>query len=92
MKTFFVDVTQTVKVELDETKFTDEFFDEFNRYITDYGTDLSKHAKHLAQLEARGMMDFGDSLIEGYGHRSEFGITTSVVDQWEEIIEDLSNG
>ena len=34
MRKFTVDVTQTVEVTLDETKFTPEFFAEYNETIT----------------------------------------------------------
>ena len=55
MRKFTVDVTQTVEVTLDETKFTPEFFAEYNETITYLGGDdgdieyaLRQHAEHLA--------------------------------------------
>jgi hypothetical protein len=65
-------ITQAVKVTVDETKFTPEFLDEFQRNF--YGfTTIDEHLEHLAQLHARGIAD-NDSFIEGYGETSEMGI------------------
>jgi len=79
---FTIDVTQTVEVELDETKFTDEFMEEFREGFFDFWT-LADHAAHIAQLQARGLIDcerVGD-FIEGYGPSADMGITARVVAQ-----------
>jgi len=82
---FEVEVTQTVEVELDETKFTDEFMEEYRECFYNHVT-IEDHAKHLAQLEARGMTTgMPDEFIEGYGPVKDFGIVMEVTDQEEMI-------
>lgn len=75
---FKVIVEQEVEVELDETKFTDEFMKEFSKYICDY--DLEQHAEHIAWLVASGRIDISliPEFIEGYGMSDEMGIKASV--------------
>jgi len=89
MRKFTVDVTQTVEVTLDETKFTPEFFSEFNTTITDFGGDdgdvewaLRQHAEHLAWVHAAGREDLESrsAFIEGYGPAPDMGIKARVTD------------
>jgi hypothetical protein len=91
MRKFTVDVTQTVEVELDETKFTPEFCKEYNESITYRGGDdgdmewaLREHAEHLAWLHASGVQDLEyhslPPFIEGYGPANEMGIKAKVID------------
>lgn len=85
MKTFLIDVTRTIEVTLDETKFTEEFMSHFREYFYPFYS-VEDHAKHLAQLEAREMIGWRpDDFIEGYGAKDNFGITTKVIDQDEEV-------
>lgn len=71
-----VDVTQTVEVEVDESKFTPEFMQEFRNSFYSFHT-INQHLEHLAQLYARGLdRDF----IEGYGPAQDFGIRFSLID------------
>lgn len=70
-------VTQTVRVTVDDTKFTPEFFAEFARLFYEYDT-LDQHIQHLAQLHARGLADDGN-FIEGYGPAQDMGIRLDVV-------------
>lgn len=65
-----VRVERYVEVDIDESKFNQEFFDEFNDYICDYGYSLDKHIENLAYNWAMGYCDF----IEGYGQLDEMGI------------------
>ena len=84
-KTFEVDVTQTVRVELDESRFTPEWMEDFRDHFYRFDT-LEEHAAHLAQMCARGMTaNFGDPFIEGYGRTSEMEIKFKVVDQVEDV-------
>lgn len=77
MKTFQVEVTQIVTVVVDETKFDEAFMEEFRASFYQFDT-LEEHVEHLAQLEARGLIDvFGERFIEGYGPADEMGIKTS---------------
>lgn len=70
-------VTQIVRVTVDDTKFTPEFFAEFEESFFPYGT-VEQHIEHLAQLHARGVVDDGD-FIEGYGPAKDMGIKLDVV-------------
>lgn len=63
-------VTQRVEVEIDETKFTDQFMEEFRSDFYEFHS-LGDHIKHLAQLSARG---FDSDFIEGYGEKNNMGI------------------
>ncbi|ABM73407.1 hypothetical protein [Vibrio phage VP882] len=83
LKEFEVTVTHTVKVTMDESKFTPEFNQAFREYFFDFD-DIEDHAKHIAQIEARGMIGF-DHFVEGYGDIREMGIKVKVTDQDEEI-------
>lgn len=71
-------VTLTIDVEVDETKFTDEFMQEFRDTFYQFNK-LDDHIEHLAQLHARGIYD-DDSFIEGYGPASDMGIRLSHID------------
>jgi hypothetical protein len=78
-KAFEIDVTQTIKVTLDTSKFTDAFMEEFRLNFFPFFT-LADHAKHIAQLQARGIIDLttGFEFVEGYGPADEMGIAAKV--------------
>lgn len=82
MKTYTVEVTSIVEVTLDETKFTPEFFAEFNGTISDWGDDLEEHAKHLAWVHATGVeaLDGYGAFVEGYGKTKDMGISATLTD------------
>ena len=95
MRKFTVDVTQTVEVTLDETKFTPEFFAEYNETITYLGGDdgdieyaLRQHAEHLALVHAAGREDLESrsAFVEGYGPAEEMGIKARVVDTDTDVL------
>lgn len=65
MKKFEVVVTQHVTVEVDETRFTEEWMAEFRESFYDFYT-IEDHVEHLAGGHARGLWD-NFSFIEGYG-------------------------
>lgn len=81
MKSFTIEVTQTVRVKIDEKKLS-PLMDEFNQAITDFGTDedaIELHAKHIARLAARGIVDFGQrDFVEGYGTVKDAGISVVI--------------
>lgn len=83
IKVFEVNVTQTVEVTLDESKFSKEFLEEFKEYFYDFD-DMEEHAKHLAQLKARELIDY-DGFIEGYGNIEDMEISLEITDQFESI-------
>ena len=81
MLTKRVVVATEVSVTVDETKFTDEFMDEFRASFYRF-FDIDDHIKHLAQLVARGIIDERSVFIEGYGPPKDMGIKVSVED-WD---------
>ena len=77
-----VRVIQEVEVEVDESKFTPEFMEMFRGVFFNFDT-IEQHIEHLAQLEARSI--YGE-FVEGYGNRSEFGISMKVTDLETELV------
>jgi hypothetical protein len=65
--TFKCVVTQTtdVTVTIDDESLNEEFMAEFRESFYPFKT-LEDHAKHIAQLEARELIDC-DAFVEGYG-------------------------
>lgn len=82
MSKHLVLVSQLVEVEMDEAKFDAEFMREFVGSFYPYDT-IEDHARHLAQLHARGIVDNSD-FIEGYGPAKDMGIRFRVVESDEE--------
>ena len=79
-----IDVVQTIRVTVDESKFDDKFMEEFRASF--YGFDtLDEHLMHLAQLNARGLAGGFRDFIEGYGDAADMGIQFKHVEQYEEI-------
>lgn len=74
---FIVQVTQTVEVALDPTKFTPDFMNEYNKNFSDFGDDLARHAEQIAYLEATGQIPHGNAFVEGYGPIRDMGIEVS---------------
>lgn len=88
-RTYHVVVTLDVEVTLDASKFTPEFFGEYNNSITYRGGDdgdiewaLKNHAEHLAWVHATGVEDLESrvAFVEGYGPASDMGIRAIVTD------------
>ena len=89
MKTFQIEIVQVVTVKLDETKFDETFMSEF-RYSFFQFDSIEEHAEHIAQLQARGIIDveISGEFIEGYGDSEKMGITAKV----ETLDTDLIRG
>jgi hypothetical protein len=91
MKKYCVTVEIGVEVTLDETKFTEEWMKEFrDDFYPIY--DMEGHAKHIAQMAARGIYNEGSTFVEGYGETSEMGITIKTdidIDEDVESVEDI---
>lgn len=88
MGKFIVDVTQTVEVELDESKFDEAFMAEFRDSFYPF-YDLRDHAEHIAQLQARGIVDlagYSGEFVEGYGPSKDMGIKARVIDTDIQVI------
>ncbi len=73
---YLIKVTRYVEVKLDETKFTDAFVEDFRKDFYPFYS-REEHAHHLAQLEARSLLN--PEFTEGYGPLSAMGITADVV-------------
>lgn len=72
MKKFKCTVTRTdeYEIEIDENIINEEWMEHFRSYMYDFD-ELSEHAEHLAQFQAR----FGSEqdFIEGYGYVTRDG-------------------
>lgn len=83
MKTIYVRVKQIVAVQLDETKFTDQFMEQFASSISDFDC-IEQHAEHIGQLAAREVYTFSKyspkEFVEGYGEIGDFGIVADVIE------------
>lgn len=82
MATFDIEVTQLVRVTLDETKFDDAFMSEFREDFYPFFT-VSDHAEHIGQLVARSICEptkYSSEFIEGYGESREMGISAEVIE------------
>lgn len=80
MAKFIVDVTQTVEVEFDETSFDEAFMADFRESFYPFYT-LTDHAEHIAQLQARGIVDLEriPEFVEGYGPSDRIGLRARVI-------------
>ena len=77
-------VIQNIEVIIDESKFTDQFLDEFEKHIFkffDCRNRIDGHMKFLAEMYARGIIkNYTDESFEGYGVLSNMGIKFNLVD------------
>lgn len=73
MTVYDADITAAFRVEVDETKFTEAFFEEFSSYMF-YVDCVEDCVKHLADLFARGVIDAQTTELEGYGKLADFGV------------------
>jgi hypothetical protein len=80
-RTYRVDVTQTIEVTLDASAFDETFMAEFRDSFYDFDT-IEEHAEHIAQMQARGVIDVSyqsGEFIEGYGDHRDMGIAARSV-------------
>ena len=74
MQRYLATVRTEFHVEVDETKFTPEFFAEFSSFMWHMDT-VEEAVEHLADLFARGLIrGDADEFIEGYGPAKDMGI------------------
>lgn len=78
-------VSIEVEVEIDDSKFDEAFMAEFRESFYLFFT-VELHVEHIAQLEARGMLD---DFTEGYGQIKDMGIKARTV-TWETEVEPVS--
>jgi len=86
---FHVSVTQVVKVTLDADKFDGAFMEEFRAGFYPF-TSLEDHAEHIAQLQAREMIEatkYSSDFIEGYGESRDMGIIAETVETEIEVLK-----
>jgi hypothetical protein len=77
-----VDVTFSVEVEVDETKFTDQWLADWRKAFYQFGS-IEDHIEHIAQLAARDLLN--PPFTEGYGPLSDMGISAKVVEQTQDL-------
>ena len=72
MKKFKCTVTRTdeYEIEIDENIINEEWMEHFRSYMYDFD-ELSEHAEHLAQFQAR--LGSEQDFIEGYGYVTRDG-------------------
>lgn len=78
-----VEVTFVVQVEVDETKFTPEWIEDWQKTFYPF-ISVEDHIEHIAQMEARDILN--PKFTEGYGPLVDMGIKASVINQAAEII------
>lgn len=76
-----VEVTFSIEVEVDESKFTPEFIDAFKKHFHDLDS-IEEHIEYIAELHAKNRLD---SFTEGYGELSSMGIKAQINDVFAEV-------
>ena len=84
IKVYTVEVKHIINMKVDVNKFTSEFMQEFRDNFY-YFTTVEEHVEHLAQLYARGHIQFNGDFVEGYGRLE--GIEFYKMDWDTEIID-----
>lgn len=79
-----VEVTMRVRVKTDDAKFTQEWMAEYRQHFSPFFT-VDDHAEHIAQLEAREVLD--PKFTEGYGPLAEMGIAAEVMETTMDVVE-----
>ncbi|MHC2481609.1 hypothetical protein [Rhizobium leguminosarum] len=82
MRKYKAVVSIEVEVEIDEAMFTETFMEEFRESFYRFN-DVQRHVEHIAQLEARGLLQ---DFTEGYGPIKDMGIKARTVD-WDTEVE-----
>lgn len=77
IKTKELRATGGFTVSVDESKFTEDFFQEFSKYMFPVDS-VDDCIDHLGLLFARGVVDGSTKFIEGYGDVAEMGIKFEV--------------
>ena len=68
-----------VEVEVDESKFTEEFMQEFRESFFPF-YNVQDHIEHLAWLFGTNRINELTNFIEGYGDPKDFGIQFTLID------------
>lgn len=72
---YTVELSFEVEVEIDPSKFDEAFLAEFRDSFYQFYT-VERHVEHIAQLEARGLLE---DFTEGYGPIDDFGIKARTI-------------
>lgn len=85
-------VTSTINIELKEEAFTEQFMEDFRKSFFPF-FDLEDHAKHIAQLLAREVIEEVEGkyrgveqFVEGYGRIGDF-VSKALVESSEQDID-----
>ncbi|WP_057465582.1 hypothetical protein [Pseudovibrio sp. POLY-S9] len=73
MARYRVEMKSTVLMDIDESKFTDEFMEQYRQLIDPGFSEVRDHADLLAYLNLREIAENG-SFIEGYGDLKQQGV------------------
>lgn len=90
IKRFEIEITRTVVVEIDSTRFTPELMAGFNEHIADVGDRLDDHAEYIAEQAIDNSFVVYRGFMEGYGCLREAGVKVSVTESHEVIFDGLS--
>jgi len=88
IKKYVVSFNVDVELEIDESKFDNDFMEEFKQGFHEFNT-IEEHITYLAELNLRGICDNRD-FIEGYGETEEMGINFKRIDFIDEEIEEIT--
>lgn len=84
-----IEVTRTVIVEIDETRFTPKVMADFNEFITYVGDQIEDHADYIAQQAIDNTFVVERGFMEGYGNLREVGVKVSIEETGEVLFDGL---
>ncbi|UTU08054.1 hypothetical protein CcrC1_gp368 [Caulobacter phage C1] len=83
-----IEVKTIVRVEVDETKFTPEFMEEYSKYFN-FRDTVEEHQEYLGRIFAAGIIDgFQEEFVEGYGKLKDMGIRLSLLQETAEVLHE----
>jgi len=80
-------VEQIVTVDVDESKFTEEFMQSFRDDFYPF-VSIDEHLELLGSMFARGLVSETSTFIEGYGDPREMGIKFAGDRCWTRLVSD----
>ena len=80
MSKWFATVETELSIEVDESKFTEEWMEDFRKVFYPFRT-VQDHIEHLCLLQARGVIELPfTEFVEGYGNPADMGIRIVTID------------
>ncbi|SDR07983.1 hypothetical protein [Pseudovibrio sp. Tun.PSC04-5.I4] len=73
MARYRVELKSTILIDIDESKFTEEFMEQYRELIDPSFREVRDHAGLLAEFALGGIAENGD-FVEGYGDLNQQGI------------------